>query len=159
MHSSSKGSLNKKPICTSAVRSWNSCTIMKMCWKEFIAICLYFPNQLNQTPQIHSNMRKIFKLFVLRPFSTRNSQCHCFYWYWMPINSSEFICAQPLCYVSIYATSNPHHQHNAKKAHIKSDNITNILKVFKETWQKIPKETLFLSVRVQPYSFCNCWIG
>lgn len=70
--SNSKGGLNKF-ICTSAVRSRNSRTRMKTCWNEFIAICLYFAYQLNQTPQIFSNMRKIFKLFVLCPFSTCNS--------------------------------------------------------------------------------------
>lgn len=73
--SNCKGGLNKI-ICTSAVRSRNSRTRMKTCWNEFIAICLYFAYQLNQTPQIFSNMRKIFKLFVLCPFSTCNSSCH-----------------------------------------------------------------------------------
>lgn len=111
--SSSKGNLNKKIIFTGAVRSQNSCSVMKTCWNEFIAICLYFANQLNQTPQIYSNMRKIFKLFVFCPFSTRNSQCQCF---------CQFECSSIAVNSFVhslwgytYATSNPRYQHHAKK--------------------------------------------
>lgn len=117
MDSSSTGNLNKKIIFTGAVRSRNSCTVMKTCWNEFIAICLYFANQLNQTPQIYSNMRKIFKLFVFCPFSTHNSQCQCF---------CQFECSSIAVNSFVHslwgytcATSNPRYQHNAKKPTVK----------------------------------------
>lgn len=115
--SSSKGNLNKKIIFTGATRSQNSCTITKTCWNEFIAICLYFANQLNQTPQIYSNMRKIFKLFVFCPFSTRNSQCQCFCQFeCSSITVNSFVHS---LWEYTYATSNPRYQHHAKKPTVK----------------------------------------